>query len=154
LENNIVVKGGTVWLKHFWHPMVSSHLQNPTDSTTWYATRKFWSNISGIKKFWIGFNNISRSPDTDSPPVSAWDSKSSAVWVNGTLIAPPVWARGGQKGNSEIPLIDEGYEYRTPTKIMVKKGWNWVLIKAPVGSFRSEWQNPVKWMFTFVETLD
>jgi hypothetical protein len=59
--------------------------------------------------------------------------------------------RGGQKGNSEIPLIDEGYEYRTPTKIKVHKGWNTVLIKAPVASTKSEWQNPVKWMFTFVE---
>jgi hypothetical protein len=154
LQNNLVVKGGTVWLKHFWHPMVSSHLQNPTDSTTWYATRKFWSNTSGLKEFWIGFNNISRSPATDSPPIGAWDNRGSAVWVNGTIILPPVWVRGGQKGNSEIPLVDEGYEYRAPTKIMVKKGWNRVLIKAPVGSFKSEWQNPVKWMFTFVETLD
>ena len=154
LQNNLVVKGGTVWLKHFWHPMVSSHLQNPTDSTTWYATRKFWSNTSGLKEFWIGFNNISRSPATDSPPIGAWDNRGSAVWVNGTIILPPVWVRGGQKGNSEIPLVDEGYEYRVPTKIMVKKGWNRVLIKAPVGSFKSEWQNPVKWMFTFVETLD
>ena len=154
LQNNLVVKGGTVWFKHFWHPMVSSHLQNPTDSTTWYATRKFWSNTSGLKEFWIGFNNISRSPATDSPPIGAWDNRGSAVWVNGTIILPPVWVRGGQKGNSEIPLVDEGYEYRAPTKIMVKKGWNRVLIKAPVGSFKSEWQNPVKWMFTFVETLD
>ena len=48
-------------------------------------------------------------------------------------------------------MIDEGYEYREPTKILMQKGWNTVLIKAPVGTFKGEWQNPVKWMFTFVE---
>ncbi|MBU6263078.1 MAG: family 20 glycosylhydrolase, partial [Bacteroidetes bacterium] len=152
LQNTITLKGGTIWLKHFWHPMVKSHLQNPLDSTTWYATRKFWSNTDTVKNYWIGFNNISRSPATDSPPVGAWDNKGSSVWVNGAKIDPPVWVRGGQKGNSEIPLIDEGYEYRTPTKIKVHKGWNTVLIKAPVASTKNEWQNPVKWMFTFVET--
>ena len=151
LQNTLTLKGGTIWLKHFWHPMIKSHLQNPLDSTTWYATRKFWSNTDTVKNYWIGFNNISRSPATDSPPVGAWDNKGSTVWINGTTIDPPVWVRGGQKGNSEIPLIDEGYEYRTPTKIRVHKGWNTVLIKAPVASTKSEWQNPVKWMFTFVE---
>lgn len=61
---------------------------------------------------------------------------------------------GGKKGDFEIPLIDEGYEYREPTKIFLKKGWNTVLIKVPVTSFSGEWQNPVKWMFTFVEVID
>lgn len=151
LQNTLTLKGGTIWLKHFWHPMIKSHLQNPLDSTTWYATRKFWSNTDTVKNYWIGFNNISRSPATDSPPVGAWDNKGSTVWVNGITIDPPIWISGGQKGNSEIPLIDEGYEYRPPTKIRVYKGWNTVLIKAPVASTKSEWQNPVKWMFTFVE---
>lgn len=33
-----------------------------------------------------------------------------------------------------------------------KKGWNEILIKAPIGSFKGrDWQNPVKWKFTFVE---
>ena len=72
------------------------------------------------------------------------------LWVNGQEIPPPKWKRGGQKGNSEIPLTDEGYEYRVPSKVWFKKGWNTVLLKAPVGSFKGEWQNPVKWMFTFV----
>ena len=47
--------------------------------------------------------------------------------------------------------MDEGYEYREPTKIYLKKGWNDVLIKSPIGSFKGkDWQNPEKWMFTFV----
>ena len=67
------------------------------------------------------------------------------------MIPTPLWKRPAQKGNLEIPLIDEGYEFREPTMIPLKKGWNTVNIKLPVGSFKGlNWQNPVKWMFTFV----
>lgn len=80
-----------------------------------------------------------------------WDDHQSKIWVNGKIIRPPNWARCGQKGSPEIPLIDEGYEYRKPIKILVKKGWNTILIKAPIGSFKGkDWQNPFKWMFTFI----
>lgn len=82
----------------------------------------------------------------------AWDNKLGAIWVNQKLIDPPVWKRGGQKGHSEIPLIDEGYEFRDAAIINMKKGWNEVLVKVPIGSFKGkDWQNPVKWMFTFAE---
>ncbi|MEP7144512.1 MAG: family 20 glycosylhydrolase [Ferruginibacter sp.] len=150
-DNYLSVYGGTIWLRHFWHPMISSHLKNPRDSSTYYAITKIWADEEGTKDFWIGFNNFSRSTATDSPPVGEWDNKNSAVWVNAKLIEPPHWQRGGQKGEAEIPLFDEGYEYREPTKIFLQKGWNAVLIKAPVGSFKSDWQNPVKWMFTFIQ---
>ncbi|GAC1442865.1 MAG: hypothetical protein NVSMB63_11500 [Sediminibacterium sp.] len=48
-------------------------------------------------------------------------------------------------------MIDEGYEYRKPTPIKLQQGWNTILIKAPVASFKSnDWQSPVKWMFTCI----
>lgn len=145
------VTGGTIVLRHWWAPLIKGAIDKPQDSTTWYATTRIWADEEGDKDFWIGFNNLSRSPATDSPPQSEWNNKGDAVWVNDILILPPVWLRAGQKGNSEIPLIDEGYEYRSPTKIFLKKGWNDVLIKAPIGTFKGkDWQNPVKWEFTFV----
>ncbi len=145
------VFGGTIVLHHFWSPMIGSYLTDAVDSTTWYAIRKIWSEVDEEKKCWIGFNDLSRSTATDSPPLGAWDSKGSAVWVNGKLIEPPHWKHAGQKGNAEIPLTDEGYAYREPVKIFFKKGWNTILLKVPVTSFRgTDWQNPVKWMFTFV----
>lgn len=152
LRPALELTGGSIVLKHWWAPLVKAVLINPKDNSTWYATQKIWSDEERTANYWIGFNNLSRSPASHSLPAGAWDNKQSAVWVNGKLIEPPIWKRGGQKGHPEIPLVDEGYEYREPTKVVLKKGWNTVLIKAPVGSFKSgDWQNPVKWMFTFVE---
>lgn len=143
--------GGTIVLRHWWAPLISGAIDEPKENTTWYATTKIWSDEEGEKDFWIGFNNLSRSPAADSPPVGAWDNKASSVWVNNKMVEPPHWIRGGQKGNSETPLMDEGYEYRQPTKIFLKKEWNTVLVKCPIGTFKGkDWQNPVKWMFTFV----
>lgn len=150
-----LVTGGIIVLRHWWAPLIKGAIEQPKENTTWYASTTIWSDEAGDKEFWNGFNNLSRSPATDSPPAGAWDHKGSAVWINGQLIAPPQWKRAGQKGHSEIPLTDEGYEYRAPARIYLNKGWNTVLIKAPVGSFKGkDWQNPVKWMFTFVQLGD
>lgn len=101
-------------LRHWWYPLIKGVINQPKENTTWYATIKIWSDEDKPEEFWIGFNNLSRSPATDTPKPGIWDDHQSKVWVNGTLVAPPVWKRGGQKGNSEIPLMDEGYEYREP----------------------------------------
>lgn len=150
-SSHVKLYGGTIWLKHFWDPMIQSHLTDQQDSVTYYAVTKIWSDQTQWKHFWIGFNNLSRSTATDSPPLNEWDERNSKIWVNNQLIAPPIWTRAGQKGNAEIPLVDENYEIRPPSKILLNKGWNYVLIKAPVASFKAkDWQNPVKWMFSFI----
>ena len=143
------VYGGTIWLRHFWHPLIQSHLKHPKDSSTYYAIRKIWSANEENRNFWIGFNDFSRSTATDSPPIGAWDTKNSKLWVNGAIVAPPIWKSGGKAGDLEMPLTDEGYAYRSATVIHLKKGWNTILVKAPVGSFvPKDWKNQVKWMFT------
>lgn len=149
---SFVANGGTIVLRHWWAPLIKGAIDKPKDSTTWFATTRIWADEAGEKHFWIGFNNISRSPSTDSPPAGWWDEKQSKLWVNGKEIAPPVWQRPGRKGSLEEPLLDEGYEYRAPTMIVLKQGWNDVMIKCPVGALRGKnWSNPVKWMFTFVQ---
>jgi hypothetical protein len=53
------------------------------------------------------------------------------------------------KGNLELPLVDEGYSYRSPSIVLLEKGWNTVVVKLPVGKLNGkDWQNPLKWMFT------
>lgn len=143
--------GGTVVLRHFWHPLVKGVIEDPRENTTWYATTQIWSETDTTKGFWVGFNNLSRSYNSDSPDEGTWDDRKSAVFVNGQLLLPPLWRRAGQKGNPEIPLTDEGYEFRESTMVKLKKGWNTVLVKLPVRSFKGkDWNNPVKWMFTFL----
>lgn len=150
-----IALGGTIILRHWWYPALSAWLDSPKENTTWYGARRFWSDTDTIANLWIGFNDLSRSPATDEPQAGAWDDKSSCVWLNDELIPPPHWNHAGEKGNSELPLSDEGYSYRTPTKVHFKKGWNDILVKAPVGSFRGkDWQNPVKWMFTVVKVSE
>ena len=147
--------GGTIVMRHWWYPLIKGLLETPKENTTWYAATKIWSDANTVMSFWIGFNNLSRSPATDSPQWGTWDNHQSKVSVNEKVIEPPEWKHGGQKGHSEIPLVDEGYEYRAPTKITLHKGWNAVLIKLPIGTFKGkDWQNPVKWMFTFVPVND
>lgn len=145
------VKGGTIVLRHFWDPLIKGAIAGAQENTTWYAETIIWSETSGDFPFWIGFMDLSRSPATNTPPAGKWDTKGSRLWVNNQLIDPPHWNRAGAVGEAEVPLIDEGYSYRSPTYIKLQKGWNKVLVKAPVGSFKGvDGQNPVKWMFTFV----
>ena len=145
------VTGATIYLRHWWYPVLTSWLEYPKENTTWYAYTKIWENPDTTGFMWIGFNNLSRSTATDDPEEGTWDNRKSEIWLNGNVIAPPQWKNAGKKGDSETPLVDEGYEYRVPTKVHFKKGWNTILIKLPVKTFKGkDWQNPVKWMFTAV----
>lgn len=148
---NLNAVGGTLILRHWWTPLVKGLLDNPEENTTWYAITQVWSDKDENRDFWIGFNNLSRSYASDSPKAGTWDNRNSQVFVNGQPIQAPTWKQAGLKGDMEQPLIDEGYEYRKPTKIQLKKGWNRVIVKLPIGSFKgADWKNPEKWMFTFV----
>ncbi|SMC97546.1 beta-N-acetylhexosaminidase [Pedobacter nyackensis] len=143
--------GATQILRHWWTPVVKGLLDDPKENTTWYATTRIWSDEDRIQGFWIGFNNISRSYASDSPKAGTWDNRASAVWVNDQIVEPPLWKQAGVKGDMELPLVDEGYEYRSPVNIPLKKGWNNVLVRLPIKSFKgADWKNPEKWMFTFV----
>jgi len=144
-------EGGTLILRHWWADILKGLISKPEEYTTWYARTRIWSDKNEEKPFWIGFDNLSRSYASNSPAINTWDNRVSKVWVNNQLISPPNWKQAGMKGDLETPMIDEGYSFRAPTIINLKKGWNEVLIKLPIGNFKGEdWQNPVKWMFTFV----
>lgn len=141
--------GGTIVLRHWWSDVVKGAIDKPTENTTVYAVSKIWSTEGGNSDFWIGFNDLSRSYASDSPDLGTWDDRMSKIWINGREILPPKWKHAGQKGGMEIPLIDEGYSYRSPSVVRLRKGWNTIVVKLPVGKFKGkDWQNPLKWMFT------
>ncbi|TJZ60380.1 beta-N-acetylhexosaminidase [Sphingobacterium olei] len=151
LEPHFSAEGGTVVLRHWWSDVLKGVIDNPQPNTTWYARTQIWSDREEDRPFWIGFDNLSRSYASDSPIYGHWDNRKSLVWVNGLPVNPPDWQQAGKEGQLELPMIDEGYSFREPTLIRMKKGWNNVLIKLPVGSFKGkDWENPVKWMFTFI----
>ena len=138
-------------LRHWWAPLIKGAIDTLSSNTRVYAETSIWSEEAGQKPFWIGFNNLSRSPASDSHPIGEWSINKPTVWVNQQMIAAPVWRRGSQKGNAEIPLTDEGYEYRAPTMITLIKGMNQVRIQIPIKELKGkDWQNPAKYMFTFV----
>lgn len=149
---DLTVNGGTIWLRHFFTPLVSGVLKDPKPNTTWYAFRRIFSAVDTTGYFWISFYNPSRSHVVATPERGYWDKRDSKIWINSTIIPPPDWTYPGRDDNSENPLVDESYEYRPPTEVHLKKGWNNILVKAPVGSFNGkDWQHPVKWMFTVVQ---
>lgn len=88
---------------------------------------------------WIGFRNWARSHRDSTPKDGEWDHRKGRIWLNGTPIAPPKWAKPGRKGNAEEPLIDELYAVRAPTPVHLNAGWNKILIKAPVGGDATKW---------------
>lgn len=152
--SQLKVYGGTIWLRHFWSPMIGSHLKDPVENTTWYAVRRIYSAERRQVGFRIGFYDISRSNTTAAPAAGHWDDRNSQVWINGRFIAPPHWRRAGNTPGLEDPLTDEGYAYRDPVMVTLEKGWNTVMVKAPVASFKAtNWNSPVKWMFTVMEDV-
>lgn len=142
--------GGTIFLRHFWAPLIGSHIAAQKENSTYYASTSIYSNREQSIGLWIGFYNISRSNNTATPQAGSWDNRNSRIWLNGKEILPPAWSKAGRHpAGMEEPLIDEGYEYRTPATVTLHKGWNRILLKAPVASLRSaDWQSPVKWMFS------
>ncbi len=149
---DLTANGATIWLRHFFTPVFKGLLKNPQPNTTWYAYRRIYSPADTTGYFWISFYNPSRSHAVATPEWGKWDNRGSKLWINGEIVSPLRWTYPGRSGSQENPLVDESYEYRPPTKFHLKKGWNTILVKAPVGSFKGkDWQHPVKWIFTVVQ---
>lgn len=131
---SINATGGTIWL--WYHNGTSYHtwLSSPKENTTWYAFTRLWSDADTTIAMWIGFKNLLRSLASATPPADQWDYKKSKIWMNGKIIPPPKWEYPGRKlsENLEAPLVDEGYYYRPPAMVDVKKGWNNILVKLPL----------------------
>ncbi|MEO7315344.1 MAG: hypothetical protein ABIW47_09170, partial [Ginsengibacter sp.] len=131
---NITSTGATLWLWYHNGEPYHAWLSAPRQNTTWYAFTEFWADKDTTISMWIGFENILRSLANATPPKNEWDYKKSMLWINREIIMPPKWKNAGfsLKSDLEVPLVDEGYYYRAPTRVDVKKGWNKVLVKLPL----------------------
>ncbi len=134
----IETRGGTL-LFGGWY---DQGIFGPTRNATAYAETWVKAETEIDAHMWIGFRSWSRSHRDATPGEGEWDHRQGKIWLNGKPIPPPAWAKPGRKGDAEDPLIDEGYAYRPPTPVHLDKGWNRILVKAPVG------KDKVKWMCT------
>ena len=80
---------------------------------------------------WIGFTAFSRARNRAITPAGAWNRYGAAVTVNGVAVAPPEWPSPGTMLNREVPFTNEEYCMRPPTRIVLEKGWNHVVLTIP-----------------------
>lgn len=140
--------GNGIYLRHVWGTLVPGFYANPQENHTAYATRWIYSPKERKTKLALEFQNYSRSESDPAPRQGTWDNKCSRAWLNGKEIMPPVWENTNTERSNEITLKNENYMSRPAIDITLKKGWNKLMLKLPVGKFSSKETRLVKWMFT------
>lgn len=140
--------GNGIYLRHVWGTLVPGFYANPQENHTAYATRWIYSPKERKTKLALEFQNYSRSESDLAPRQDTWDYKCSRAWLNGQEIMPPVWKNTNTERSNEITLKNENYMSRPAIDITLKKGWNKLMLKLPVGKFSSKETRLVKWMFT------
>lgn len=140
--------GNCIYLRHVWGTLVPGFYANPQENHTAYATRWIYSPKERKTQLMLEFQNYSRSESDLAPRQGTWDYKCSRAWLNGKEIMPPVWENTNTERSNEITLKNENYMSRPAIDITLKKGWNKLMLKLPVGKFSSKETRLVKWMFT------
>lgn len=139
--------GNGIYLRHVWGTLVPGFYANPQENHTAYATRWIYSPKERKTKLALEFQNYSRSESDLAPRQGTWDYKCSRAWLNGQEIMPSVWENTNTERSNEITLKNENYMSRPAIDITLKKGWNKLMLKLPVGKFSSKETRLVKWMF-------
>ena len=140
--------GNGIYLRHVWGTLVPGFYANPQENHTAYATRWIYSPKERKTQLMLEFQNYSRSESDLAPHQGTWDYKCSRAWLNGQEIMPPIWENTNTERSNEITLKNENYMSRPAIDITLKKGWNKLMLKLPVGKFSSKETRLVKWMFT------
>ena len=140
--------GNGIYLRHVWGTLVPGFYAHPQENHTAYATRWIYSPKERKTQLMLEFQNYSRSESDLAPRQDTWDYKCSRAWLNGQEIMPPVWENTNTERSNEITLKNENYMSRPAIDITLKKGWNKLMLKLPVGKFSSKETRLVKWMFT------
>ncbi len=143
-----LVAGSGFYLRHVWGDLCAGLLERPEADHTCYAMA--WVNSPKEQKVGLLFEtqNYSRSEKDLPPPLGVWDYRGSMVWVNGTSIKPPVWTNSHTIPSLTTALGNENACSRPPIPITLRKGWNQLFIKLPIGAFTTREVRLVKWMFT------
>ena len=148
------VSGNGIYLRHVWGTLVPGFYPHPQENSTAYASRWVYARHAQNAQLLFETQNYSRS-ESDLPPLQGtWDYRHSHIWLNGEEILPPLWINTHTHRDNEIPLRNENAASRTPTTVHLRKGWNHIVVKLPVGHFTTQETRLVKWMFTAVLITD
>lgn len=148
LYGSRTITGNGIYLRHVWGTLVPGFFADPKPNHTAYATRWIYSSKPRTAQLYLEFQNYSRSESDLPPRQGTWDYKGSRAWLNGTEIQPPVWLNTNTKRTNELPLRNENCVSRPPIAIKLRKGWNKLVLKLPVGQFTQTETRLVKWMFS------
>ena len=143
-------------------PTVMSSSVGKKDGTCYALTRiKSPKNqevylMFGLNGMWghAGGYRSARAPEHGS-----WDFSGGDVWLNGIRVLPPSrwpfeslpWTGWG-KGRIEVPLTEEGYFFRPPVKIKLRKGVNEILVRTVFGHWKGD-NGQRKWQFCCMPVL-
>ena len=149
------VTGSGIYLRHVWGDLVPALYEHPQENHTAYAYTWVYAPQEQEAGMRIEFQNYSRSEPDLPPRQGTWDDRQSSIHLNGEEIMPPVWTATHTEKSNETALGNENSVVRPPVRVRLRKGWNHVFLKLPVGRFTTPEVRLVKWMFTvaFV-TLD
>lgn len=143
-------------------PTVMSSSVGKKDGTCYALTRiKSPKNqevylMFGLNGMW-GHSGGYRS--ARAPEHGSWDFSGGDVWLNGIRVLPPSrwpfeslpWTGWG-KGRIEVPLTGEGYFFRPPVKIKLRKGVNEILVRTVFGHWKGD-NGQRKWQFCCMPVL-
>ena len=143
-------------------PTVMSSSVGKKDGTCYALTRiKSPKNqevylMFGLNGMW-GHSGGYRS--ARAPEHGSWDFSGGDVWLNGIRVLPPSrwpfeslpWTGWG-KGRIEVPLTEEGYYFRPPVKIKLRKGVNEILVRTVFGLWKGD-NGQRKWQFCCMPVL-
>lgn len=161
--------GGAIWLRHLfamfnmhrnqyrldhWPTVMSPQLgKNPG---TCYALACVESPVEQDVYFMFGLNGMwghsGGYRSARAPEPGSWDFSGGNVWVNDAAVPAPDWKfkslpwTGWGKGRIEVPLTEEGYFFRPPVKIHLRKGVNKILVRSVFGHWKGD-DGERKWFF-------
>lgn len=133
-----------------WGALIPAFYADPQPNHTAYAYTWVHSPKKQKAGIQVRFQNYGRSEKDLPPPQGKWDYKESQIWLNNSVIEPPVWENKHTEKSSEVSLRNENWEGHRPLPITLEKGWNKLLLKLPVGEFSTDEVRLVKWMFNAV----
>lgn len=125
-----------------------THIHSPKDQDVWlmFGLNGMWGHSGGYRN--------ARAPEQGS-----WDFSGGDVWLNGDRVEPPhwpfkslPWTDWGQGRIEDEPLTWEGYFFRPPVKIKLRKGVNRVLVRSVFGHWKGD-VGQRSWFFCCVPVL-